>query len=207
MIRPTIFAMVLLLLVSPSIIAAAGQKVDIDLSSGQHPALGTSRAPITIIEFSDFECPNCRSLEPTLVQLRQAYGDRMRIVWMDFPLETHRHAMVAAVAARCAGEQGRFWPYHDKLMSETAPLSESTLRDVAEQLGLETIDFELCLAQRKYQGVVESDMDAGDAIGLAGTPSLIVNGVLYSGDLSLAALETAIGSAPTPAQAPASNQK
>jgi protein-disulfide isomerase len=203
MTRATIFAMLLLLMSAPALLCADGL-VDIDLSSGNHPEIGSAAAPVTIIEFSDFECPNCRRLEPALLALRRDDASRIRFVWMDFPLEVHRHAMLAAVAARCAGEQGQFWPYHDALMSGREALSEGNLKDLGDRLGLEPNKFSLCLAQRRYEGVVESDLDAGDAIGISGTPSLIFNGRLYTGGLSFAELEAAVDSAQTGAASHAS---
>ncbi len=191
MIRATFFGLALILAWA-SLAVSAGQPVDLDLSGDNHPAAGPSNAPLTIVEFSDFECPNCRRLEPTLIELRKSYGERMRFVWMDFPLPSHHHALLAAVAARCASEQHRFWPYHDALMSGRESLGEGNLIDLADRLGLDPNSFRLCLAQRKYQGVVESDVDAGDAIGLSGTPSLVVNGSLYDGGLSTAELKAAI---------------
>jgi len=194
MIRATLFGLTLMM-ASASFALSAGQKLDLDLSGDNHPATGAPNAAITMIEFSDFECPNCRRLEPTLIELRKSYGDRIRFVWMDFPLPSHRHALTAAVAARCAREQNQFWPYHDALMSGRESLGEGNLTDLADRLGLDPGNFRLCLAQRKYQGVVESDIDAGDAIGLSGTPSLVINGSLYNGNFSAADLKAAIDTA------------
>ena len=191
MIRAIFFGLALILAWA-SLAVSAGQPVDLDLSGDNHPAAGPSNAPLTIVEFSDFECPNCRRLEPTLIELRKSYGDRMRFVWMDFPLPAHPHALVAAIAARCADEQHQFWPYHDALMSGHEALGEGNLIDLAERLGMDGDSFRLCLAQRKYQGVVESDIDAGDELELAGTPSLFVNGRLYSGGFGLADVKAAI---------------
>ena len=190
----TIFALMFFLVAAPPILLA-DQPVDVDLSSGAHPAIGSADRPITVIEFSDFECPNCRRLEPTLIQLRHEYEGRARFVWMDFPLQSHRHAMLSAIAARCANEQDKFWPYHDALMSGREALGEANLKDLADRLGLQPDTFSACLMQRKYQGIVESDMDAGDAIGISGTPSLIINGRLYTGALSLAELRAALDAA------------
>ena len=189
--RLAVFSLALIL-VSASLAIPADQPIELDLSSGNHPAIGPANAPITIVEFSDFECPNCRRLEPTLIELRKSYGDRIRFVWFDFPLPAHRHALTAAVAARCADEQHQFWPYHDALMSGREGLGAGNLLDLADRLGLDPSNFRQCLAERKYQGVVESDIDTGDALGLSGTPTLIINGRVYTGGLTVPEIKSTI---------------
>ncbi len=175
---------------------------EIDLGQLPHPSTGPQTAPVTMVEFSDFECPICRRIEPELEQLRQSGGERMRFVWVDFPLDAHHHAMLAADAARCAGEQGQFWPYHDALMSGRESLGAQNLTDLAARLGLDSTKFNSCLAERKYQGQIESDMDLGDRLGISGTPTIFINGSQYSGVQSLGDLKAAIDHAAK--EAPAS---
>jgi protein-disulfide isomerase len=170
----------------------AASAAEIDLGQLPHPSTGPQNASVTMVEFSDFECPNCRRIEPELEQLRKIYGDRMQFIWMDFPLDAHHHAMLAANAARCAGEQGQFWPYHDALMSGRESLDARNLADLAARLGFDSTKFNSCLAARKYQGLVESDMDHGDRLGISGTPAIFINGSQYSDGQSLDDLRAAI---------------
>ncbi len=174
---------------------------EIDLGQLPHPSTGPQNAAVTMVEFSDFECPNCRRLEPELAQLRRIYGNEMRFVWIDFPLDAHHHAMLAAEAARCAGEQGQFWPYHDALMRGGESLGAQNLSDLAARLGLDSTKFNSCLAARKYQGLVESDMDQGDRLGISGTPTIFINRRQYSGGQSLDDLKAAIDRAAREASA------
>ena len=153
------------------------EKVD---SSG-HPALGPASAPVTIVEFSDFQCPFCRAAEPTLKELRTKYGDKVRIVYMDYPLPFHNHSMDAARAARCAGEQGKFWPFHDALFADQKKLAPDDLKATAQTLGLNPAKFNACLDQTKYTDQVNKDEDAGKKVGVNGTPGFFVNGRFISG--------------------------
>jgi protein-disulfide isomerase len=151
------------------------------LDSSGHPALGPSSAPVTIVEFSDFQCPFCRAAEPTLKELRSRYGDKIRIVYMDYPLPFHNHSMDAARAARCAGEQGKFWPYHDALFADQKKLAPDELKATAQTVGLDGPKFSACLDQSKYIDQVNKDEAAGKQVGVQGTPSFFVNGRFISG--------------------------
>jgi protein-disulfide isomerase len=177
---------------------------DIDLGQLPHPSTGPQNAAVTIVEFSDFECPYCRRIEPEFRQLRQIDGERMRFVWMDFPLDAHHHAMLAAEAARCADEQGQFWPYHDALMSGRESLRAQNLSDLAARLGLDSTKFNSCLAEHKYQGQIESNMDEGNRLGISGTPTIFINGRQYSGGQSLNDFQAAIDGATKKATAKSS---
>jgi protein-disulfide isomerase len=195
-------ATLLMLVLVPFILRAASTPAEIDLTTLPHPSIGPEHAPVTMVEFSDFECPNCRRIEPELEQLRRDYGTEMRFVWVDFPLDAHHHAMLAAEAARCAGEQGQFWPYHDALMSGRESLRASNLADLAARLGMDSAKFDSCLAARKYQGMVESDVDQGDRLGISGTPTIFINGREYLGAQSLDDLKAAIDRAVKETAAP-----
>jgi protein-disulfide isomerase len=155
------------------------KRVTVD-SSG-HPALGPANAPITIVEFSDFQCPFCRATEPTLKELRSPYGDKIRLFYMDYPLPMHAHALDAARAARCAGEQGKFWPFHDALFADQQKLAPADLKATAQSLGLDTGKFNGCLDQSKYTEQVNQDEARGKQVGINGTPGFFVNGRLISG--------------------------
>jgi protein-disulfide isomerase len=146
------------------------------------PVLGAASAPVTIVEFSDFQCPFCQSVEPTLKRLRETYGDRVRIVWKDFPLTSiHPQAFKAAEAAQCAREQGKFWEYHDRLFANQQALEPEFLKKYAADTGLDAPKFNSCLDTAKYAERVQAQMGAGSQLGVSSTPTLFVNGRLLSG--------------------------
>ncbi len=141
-----------------------------------HPELGPKDAPVTIVEFMDFQCPFCRRAAPTIKQVREKYGDQVRLVYMDFPLNIHEHALDAALAARCAAEQGKFWPYHDQLFADQSKLAPADLKQDAKKLGLEPARFDACLDTGKYRSAVEADLKQGTGLGIDGTPAFFING-------------------------------
>ena len=123
----------------------------IQVKTAGHPEIGSKDAPITIVEFSDFQCPFCGRAEPTLKQVRAKYGDKVRLVYMDFPLGIHDHAIDAASAGRCAGEQGKFWQFHDAMFADQSKLTPPDLKASAKKLGLDTAKFDDCLDKGKYK--------------------------------------------------------
>lgn len=141
-----------------------------------HPSIGPKNAPVTIVEFGDFECPFCKRAQPTLKEVLAHYPKKVRLVYMDFPLPFHPHALDAAKAARCAGEQGKFWPYHDHLFADQAQESPKDLKNLAKKLGLNTTEFDSCFEKAKYQAAIEQDVAQGKKLGVDGTPSFFVNG-------------------------------
>lgn len=142
---------------------------------------GNPNAPITIVEFSDYQCPYCRQAEPTVKTLLAKYGDKVRLSYRDFPLTSlHPQAMIAAEASRCAEEQGKFWEYHDQLFTAQA-LDKNALVDYARNLKLDTSQFESCLNSEKYKSEIEADEQAGRSVGVNGTPGFFVNGISISG--------------------------
>ena len=160
--------------------------------AGDHPHRGPATAPVTIVEYSDFQCPYCRSAEPTIQAVRAKYG----IIYMDFPLGFHSHAVDAALAARCAREQGRFWAYHDALFSGASGLSTPALEQVAAATsGLDSASFDRCLSQRKYQNAIESDLADGRQAGVSGTPTFFINGARVVGTPALPNFERMIDDA------------
>ena len=143
---------------------------------------GPANAPVTIIEFSDFQCPFCQRVMPTLKQVRQKYGDRVRIVWKDFPLTSiHPQAFKAAEAGNCAREQGKFWEYHDRLFTNQQALQPEFLMKYAADAGLDAAKFKTCLDTAKYSDRVQEQMGVGTGLGVASTPSLFINGRLIAG--------------------------
>jgi protein-disulfide isomerase len=152
-----------------------------DVATDGFPTLGPEDAPVTIVEFTDFQCPFCRRAEPTIKELRAKYGDKVRLVHRDFPLSFHRQALKAAVAAHCAGDQGRFWQYHDALFAEQSKLSDNEFKNIAKKLNLDMPKFQNCLDKDEHVDQIKRDLEAGEALGVDGTPAFFINGVSLVG--------------------------
>lgn len=146
------------------------------------PALGPASAPVTLVEFSDFQCPFCQRVEPTLKQLRMTYGDKLRIVWKDFPLtQIHPQAFKAGEAGHCAGDQGKYWEYHDRMFANQQALQPADLKKHAADLGLDAGAFGTCLDSSKYGERVRDGVSLGTQLGVNSTPTVFVNGRRFSG--------------------------
>lgn len=145
-------------------------------------ALGPAAAPITIVEFSDFQCPFCRRWHEQVYEpLLAAYPGKIRMIYRHLPLTSiHPDAFSAAEAAMCAGEQDAFWPYHEKLFSSEALGSEIYTR-YAQELSLNMTAFEGCMADHKYQQAIQSDTDFAVDLGITSTPTFFVNGLAVVG--------------------------
>jgi len=159
---------------------------------------------VTIVEFSDFECPFCARVQPTLKQVKDIYGDKVEIVYKHFPLSFHPNAQKAGEASECARDQGKFWEYHDILFANQDRLSVANLKQYAVQLGLDTTKFNECLDSNQKAAIVLKDMAEGQAAGISGTPGFLINGELLTGAQPLAAFQAVIdrklqdsGSAPS----------
>jgi len=164
----------------------------IDVSDGGREARGGGEdAPVTIIAFSDYECPYCKMAEGTVEQVREKYGDKLRYVHRDYPLPFHAHANLAAQAARCAGDQGKFWEYHDALW-KSAGLEREKLDEIAATLELDKAKFDECLESAKHAASIEADLAAGAEVGVNGTPAFFVNGRMLSGAQPLEAFTVVI---------------
>jgi protein-disulfide isomerase len=151
--------------------------VRVAVSTDGAPVRGPKDAPVTLVEFSDFQCPFCQRVEPTLKQLFERYPGKIRLVYRDFPLEgLHPQARPAAEAARCANDQGKFWEYHDVLYTNTLRGDPGEFRRYAEQVGLDVPKFEQCVSSRAHRAGVQGDMEEGSRLGVTGTPSFFVNG-------------------------------
>lgn len=143
---------------------------------------GPADAPIQFVEFSDFHCPFCKRVQPTLTQLLAKYEGKIHFVYKDFPLDSlHPQARAAAESARCAGEQNKFWEFHDKIYAGASDASPTTMQAYAQQTGLDAARFEVCRASRKYQAPVQSDVAEGTKLGINGTPGFFINGRFLSG--------------------------
>ncbi len=150
----------------------------VTMSVGDGPALGSADAPITIVEFSDYQCPFCkRHFANTLSALQAGYIDtgKVRYVFRDFPLDSiHPYARKAAEAARCAGDQGKFWDMHDMMFANQGALMQDNLKRFARDMKLEGDAFDACLDGGKYAKTVEADVAAGSAAGVTGTPKFFI---------------------------------
>ena len=154
----------------------------VEVATAGEPARGSAEAPVTIVEFSDFECPFCSRVVPTLEQIQGHYGDQVRLVFKQFPLrKIHSNAQKAAEASLCAQDQGKFWEMHDAMFADQQNLAIPGLKAKAATLGLEAGDFAQCLDSGKYAEAVEEDLQEGSAIGITGTPAMVINGRLVSG--------------------------
>lgn len=154
----------------------------IDVAFDPARVKGDAKAPVTIVEFSDYQCPYCKKAESVLTSLLDKYNGRVRLAYMDFPLrEIHPHAESAAEASRCAGEQGKFWEFHDSLFADPTKLEDADLIARAKTLGLKEEPFKACLSGGKFKDRVDADREAGIKAGVGGTPGFFVNGVFING--------------------------
>ena len=151
-----------------------------DVGTGDRPSLGDASAPITLIEFSDYECPYCKTAEPIIQQVLKTYGDKVHFVYRDYPLDFHKNARPAARAARCAEQQGQFWTYHEKLMA-SEDLHEEQYRAIADQVGLDRAQFDACLTSQDFNAAIDRDIADAEAVGVSGTPAFFINGRMLSG--------------------------
>ncbi|GAP12930.1 protein-disulfide isomerase [Longilinea arvoryzae] len=146
------------------------------------PALGPDDAPITLVAFSDFECPYCQKwYAETWPQIQKNYGDQVRLVYRDFPLPMHANAQPAAEAAACAFEQGKYWEFQDLIFNSGEALGDSTYQDFAQQLGLDVDAFKTCYEGGRYRDEVEADRDWASELGVSSTPTFFVNGIALVG--------------------------
>jgi protein-disulfide isomerase len=146
------------------------------------PFRGSEKAPVTIVEFSDFHCPFCKRVKPTLQQVLQRYPDQVRLVYRDLPLDSlHPTARKAAEAARCANDQGKFWPYHDKLYEGPPDASPARLQAVAQEVGLDMAAYDQCVASGRHEQAIQASVEEAERLGATGTPAFFINGRLLSG--------------------------
>src|SRR5262245_3872214 len=150
-------------------------------AASDSPARGPANAPIELVEFSDFQCPFCQRADPTVRQVMAAYGDKIRLVYRHYPLPNHPNARPAAEASACAGEQGKFWAYHDRLFGNQPRLENADLKQHAVEIGLDAAKFNACLDGRTTKGRVDEDIRAAEEAGVNGTPAFFINGRSLSG--------------------------
>jgi protein-disulfide isomerase len=154
--------------------------------AAQGPSLGPANAPVTIVEFSDYQCPFCKRAEPTVHEVARRYPEQVRIVYRHFPLDNiHPEARPAAEAAACAEDQGKFWDYHALVFQSSPKLAKEQLRELAGQAKLDLTAFDACVADGRTRARVEADVAAGREAGVSGTPAFYVNGIPLSGARSV----------------------
>ncbi|OQW35857.1 MAG: hypothetical protein A4C66_00765 [Nitrospira sp. HN-bin3] len=148
----------------------------LQVSADDDPWIGTDHAPVTIIEFSDFECPYCQRAVSTLKELLQLYPGKLKLVYRDFPGPNHQQALAAAEAAQCAAEQHRFWDYHDALFNRLPSDAAWNFPGLADTLGLSQSSFNACAQDHRYRAEVLKDLQDGLNLGVTSTPTFFING-------------------------------
>ncbi len=163
----------------------------VTVSAGD-PTSGPADAPVQIVEYSDFQCPFCGKATPVVAKIRDAYGDKIRLVFRDFPLDNHPNAFKAAEAAQCALAQGKFWEYHDVLFANQNRLEVDALKEHAGKIGLDASQFASCLDEGRFASAVKQDMSEGTTDGVTATPTFFINGRVVSGALPFEDLKAII---------------
>ncbi|MEM7674415.1 MAG: thioredoxin domain-containing protein [Myxococcota bacterium] len=154
------------------------EKIPFELEG--RPSKGKADAKVTVVEFSDFECPYCSRAVSGVEALLKAYPDDIRVVFMHMPLSMHRNAMPAAVAGQCANQQGKFWPFHDALFENQRDLTAATFEAHAKKVGLDLDKFKACVKDPKTTEFVQKDMEQASKAGVEGTPTFFINGEPFS---------------------------
>jgi predicted DsbA family dithiol-disulfide isomerase len=165
----------------------------VQVATQGHPTKGPANAPVTIVEFSDFECPYCAGIFPTLKKVEDTYKDKIRIVYRQFPLNNiHPKAQKAAEASLCANEQGKFWQMHDAMFGDQGKLTVDDLKAKAAALSMNTEMFATCLDSNKHAAAVRDSLVEGSKAGVDGTPALFINGRYLGGNQPYAEIEKVI---------------
>lgn len=185
---------------SPTAAPPAAQTIDKTVAIGAAPARGSAQAPLTLVEFSDYQCPVCRRFfDNTLPSVQKDFIDtgKLRHVYRDFPLESmHKDALRQAEAAHCAGDQGKYWQMHDQLFSHPLPPTAENLATYAAAIGLDNAALQACLASGKYTETVRSSAADGQQLGVRGTPSFFIGTIGPDGKLK--AVRSFVGAPPYP---------
>ena len=168
------------------------------ISQGISYAKGPDNAPVVIYMFSEFQCPFCSRVEPTIAELEKIYGNKIKIVFKNFPLAFHKDAKLASEAALAAGEQGKFWEMHDVLFKNQKNLSREALTEYAKQLGLDTAKFDDALNSHKFASQVDLELKEGQDNGVTGTPTFFINGKKLTGAQSTEKFQAEIDAALNP---------
>lgn len=162
------------------------------IAASDAPGFGPEDAKVTIVEFSDFECPYCSAAATATTQIKEKYGDKVRVVYRQFPLSFHKNAHLAHQAALAANEQGKFWEYHDTLFKNQKALQRENLETYAKDLKLDMKKFKAALDTGKYKAAVDADIALGQQVFVQGTPTMIINGERVSNPTDFATIEKEI---------------
>jgi protein-disulfide isomerase len=171
------------------VIALAPPTANVELENAE--THGSRTAPVTLVEFADYECPYCQRVAPDVKKIEADYGGKLAVSYKDFPLPMHPHAEKAAEAVRCAGKQGKFWEMHDEVF-HSHELDIDQLKAQARALSLDGAQFDKCLDSGETAAAVQQDRQEGVKLGLTGTPSFFINGHFISGSLDYATLHRLI---------------
>jgi protein-disulfide isomerase len=145
------------------------------------PSVGPENAPITIVEFTDYQCPYCQRAQNTLDEIMAQYGTKIRVIPRDFPLDFHNRAMAASRAVHCAGDQKKHWDYHVEMLRRPGDFSDTDLEQRASTLGLDAASFKTCLASTKHDEKIRASQKAGESVEVRGTPAFFINGRFVNG--------------------------
>ena len=174
-----------------------------NIAKGKAPSFGPEGAKVTVVEFSDFQCPYCSRAATVVDQVKEKYGTRVRFVFRQFPLPMHENARSAAEASLAANAQGKFWEFHDKMFQNQGKLTRESLEGFAKEAGLNVADFKKALDSKAYAADVDSDVKLGESVAVQGTPTMFINGARVQNPTSFEAIaqqiEGALNGAPAPA--------
>ena len=170
-------------------------EVAAELAAGDVASFGAKDAKVTVVEFSDFQCPYCTRAANAADEIKKKYGDKVRIVFRHFPLSFHKEAHLAAQASLAANAQGKFWEYHDKLFANQKAMFEADLKKYAKELKLNMKKFNAALANKTYAAAVDADMKLGEKVAVSGTPTMFVNGQRVSNPTDINAISALIDKA------------
>jgi protein-disulfide isomerase len=161
-------------------IALAPPRVEVPVPASA-PSLGEDRAAVTVVEYLDYQCPYCKRAQATVDELLKSYKGKIRFVHRDFPIQGHPRAFPAAQAARCAGEQGKFWDYHRGMLTSGLPLEDGDLRTLASGLGLKADAFSACVTSGRHDADIKASLQSGTTLGVDSTPTFFINGRRLTG--------------------------
>jgi protein-disulfide isomerase len=165
------------------------------IAASDAPSFGPADAKVTVVEFSDFECPYCSRAANITSQVKEKYGAQVRVVFRQFPLSFHQNAQGAAEASLAAHSQGKFWEFHDKMFENQRALDRPSLEGYAQELGLDMVKFKAALDAKEHEARVKGDLEMGNTVAVQGTPTMFVNGKRIANPTDFGAVSQAIDAA------------
>jgi protein-disulfide isomerase len=165
------------------------------IAEGNVPAFGPADAKVTVVEFSDFQCPFCSKAADASHKVKEKYGDKIRFVFRQFPLSFHKDAHLASQASLAAHKEGKFWEYHDKLFANQQKLDRPSLETYAKEVGLNVANFKKALDSKEYASIVDAEMKLGEEVAVQGTPTMFVNGARINDPTNIDLISKAIDDA------------